>query len=188
MCGFRPAGQMAVTDAAYLLSGIEEEGAITHYVYRAGVRRAEKEVAADDLRQIGVQFFYVTREYEEDAKTKKKANGVKYDYFQKNLNVTVPLTSFGDFYKNNDPEHVSDYDIMQYGTSGIANVTIVNSFNAKKYKDNKLVSDNKYKTFDFNSNTLHLNRKPKENVSYMIYNENKIGLLQILLVGMMAKK
>lgn len=158
------ASQRAVTNQAYLMQGVESEGAITHYEYRAGAFRAFKDSGAGQKRDVVTQVYYVTREYEQDAKTKKKANGIKYDYYQ---NQDGTLVSFGDL--DND-----SHEMYNYGTEDLSCVTLVSSFNPKKYKSNGLMSDYKYKKSDINVKTLQLRKKPKKNVTLWIYNENSL--------------
>lgn len=158
------ASQRAVTNQAYLIQGVESEGAITHYEYRAGAFRGLKDTETGQKRDVVTQVYYVTREYEQDAKTKKKANGIKYDYYQ---NQDGTLVSFGDL--DND-----SHEMYNYGTDDLSCVALISSFNPKKYKSNGLMSDYTYKKSDINVKTLQLKKQPKKNVTLSIYNENSL--------------
>lgn len=158
------ASQRAVTNQAYLIQGVESKGAITHYEYRAGAFRGLKDTETGQKRDVVTQVYYVTREYEQDAKTKKKANGIKYDYYQNQDGI---LVSFGDL--DND-----SHEMYNYGTDDLSCVALISSFNPKKYKSNGLMSDYTYKKSDINVKTLQLKKQPKKNVTMSIYNENSL--------------
>lgn len=158
------ASQRAATNETYLIKSVESDGSIASYEYRAGAIRGTKDAGAGQERDVVTQFFYVTREYEQDAKTKKKANGMKYDYFQKQNGKLVTTADLDD----------EKHETWQYGKKGLETLTVVSSFNPQKYKDKKKMSDYTYKKASIDVNTLHLLKKPKKNVSLYIYNTNKL--------------
>ncbi len=158
------ASQRVSTNQSYLLKKITAEGTESHYEYRACSLRGERESGTGQIRDVVTEQFYVTREYEKDIKTKKKSNGVKYDYFQKQGDS---LVTFADFYESNN-------EIWQYGNSGLKTVTIVSNFNPNKYKTNGKYYDYKYKKSKVNADTLRLKSDTKKDVSLYIYNENKM--------------
>lgn len=158
------ASQRAATNETYLIKSVESDGSIDNYEYRAGAIRGTKDEGAGQQRDVVTQFFYVTREYEQDAKTKKKANGTKYDYFQKQNGKLVTTADLDD----------EKHETWQYGKKGLETLTVVSSFNPKKYKDKKKMSDYTYKKASIDVETLHLLKKPKKNVSLYIYNTNKL--------------
>lgn len=158
------ASQRAATNETYLIQSVEGDGSIDNYEYRAGAIRGTKDAGAGQERDVVTQFFYVTREYEQDAKTKKKANGLKYDYFQKQNGKLVTTADLDD----------EKHETWQYGKKGLETLTVVSSFNPKKYKDKKKMSDYTYKKASIDVDTLHLLRKPKKNVCLYIYNTNKL--------------
>lgn len=158
------ASQRAATNETYLIKEVESDGSIDNYEYRAGAIRGTKDAEAGQERDVVTQFFYVTREYEQDAKTKKKANGIKYDYFQKQKGKLLTTADL------NDEKH----EMWQYGKEGLETLTAVSSFNPKKYKDKKKMSDYTYKKSNIDVGTLHLLKKPKKNAELYIYNTNKL--------------
>lgn len=169
------ASQRVSTNQSYLLKKIVADGTESHYEYRAGSLRGEKESGTGQKRDVVMEQFYVTREYEKDTKTKKKSNGIKYDYFQKK--GSDDLRSYADFeerMENADGSPGTIYEAWQYGNSGLRTVTVVSTFNANKYKTNGKYYDYKYKKSKINANTLRLKSDTKKNVSLYIYNENKM--------------
>lgn len=158
------ASQRAATNETYLIKSVESGGRISNYEYRAGAIRGTRDMGAGQERDVVTQFFYVTREYEQAAKTKKKANGVKYDYFQKQ---NGNLATFADL---NDEKH----EAWQYGKEGLETLAVVGNFNPKTYKDKKKMSDYTYKKGSIGEDTLQLKKKPKKNVRLYRYNTNKL--------------
>lgn len=158
------ASQRAATNETYLIKSIESGGSITHYEYRAGGIRGSREAGAGQKRDVVTQFFYVTREYQQDAGTKKKANGTKYDYFQKQNDT---LTAFDDL---TDEAH----EVWQYGEEGLKALAVVSSYNPKKHKDNGKMSDYTYQKSSLDAAALHLKKRPKKDVSLYQYNKNKM--------------
>lgn len=163
------ASQRAATNETYLMESVESDGSIDHYEYRAGAVRGTRDTGAGQKRDVVTQFFYVTREYEQDAKTKKKANGIKYDYFQKQ---DGKLVTFADL---DDEKH----EAWQYGEDGLETLTIVSSFNPKKYKDKKKMSDYTYKKASIDAGTMQLKQKPKKSVYLYRYNTNKLLMSEL---------
>ncbi len=158
------ASQRAATNETYLIKSIESGGSITHYEYRAGGIRGSRDAVAGQKRDVVTQFFYVTREYQQDAGTKKKANGTKYDYFQKQNDT---LTAFDDL---TDEAH----EVWQYGEEGLKALAVVSSYNPKKHKDNGKMSDYTYQKSSLDTAALHLKKRPKKDVSLYQYNKNKM--------------
>ena len=159
-CGYGAASQRVSTNESYLLNKVTEGGQIQHYDYRPKLLRGEKP------RDIVVQGYYVTREYTEDQKTKKRSDGVKYDFFQ---NYRGTLLRFCDYIE-------SEREIRQFGTDEFRNATVVSRFNPNKYKagKNKTMSDYTYKKSAINADTLKLKKDTKKNVSIYIYNSQKM--------------
>lgn len=164
------ASQRALTNQTYLIQGVEEDGCISKYEYRAGAIRA-KAVDASQFREVVTQHYYVTREYEQDSKNeKKKANGIKYDYFQKQYNEekqAYELVSYDDLTGEAHEMHV-------YGVEKTQPLTLVSSYNPKKKSKKKKVTDYVYKKSDLNSATLQLKKKPKKSTTVYIYNSNRL--------------
>lgn len=154
------ASQRAATNETYLLQSIESGGSIT----RAGGIRGSGDAATGQKRDVVTQFFYVTREYQQDAGTKKKANGTKYDYFQKQKDT---LAAFDDL---TDEAH----EVWQYGEEGLKALAVVSSYNPKKHKDNGKMSDYTYQKSSLDAAALHLKKRPKKDVSLYQYNKNKM--------------
>lgn len=169
------ASQRALTNQTYLIQGVEEDGCISRYEYRAGAVRA-KAVDASQSREVVTQHYYVTREYEQDSKNeKKKANGRKYDYFQKQFNEekqAYELVSYDDLTGE-------AHEMAAYGTEKIQPVTLVSSYNPKKKSKKKKVTDYVYKKSDLNSGSLQLKKKPKKSTAVYIYNRNRLLTSQI---------
>lgn len=159
-CGYGAASQRVSTNESYLLNKVTEDGSIKHYEYRPKLLRGEKP------RDIVIQGYYVTREYTEDQKTKKRSDGVKYDFFQ---NYRGTLRRFCDYIE-------SEREIRQFGTDEFRNATVVSRFNPNKYKvgKNKSMSDYTYKKSAINTNTMKLKKDTKKNVSVYIYNSQKM--------------
>lgn len=157
-CGYGAASQRVSTNENYLLDKVTADGSIEHYEYRPKLIRGKKQ------REIVVQGYYVTREYTEDQKTKKKSDGLKYDFFQKR---------FGTLLRYCDYEE-GENELWQYGRTGFENAVIVSRFNPNKYKANKTMSDYTYKKSAINTNTLKLKKDTKKNVSIYIYNSQKM--------------
>ncbi len=168
--GWRIAAHRADTNQAYLLKSVTCDGTITNYEYRAGTIRGTKDGVEGQKRDVATQFYYVTREYKQDAKTNKKAEGIKYDYFQKQKDRDK-LVSYADGF--------DEIDTQQYGEDGLRNVTVISSYNPKKHKDNGRYSDYVYKKSSLDFSTLHLSSKPKKNVSLYIYNTKKMLTAEI---------
>ena len=169
------ASQRVSTNQSYLLTKVTADGSEQHYEYRACSLRGEKKSGTDQKRDVVTEQFYVTREYEKDTKTGKKSNGVKYDYFQKK--GEDDFRSYADFREKEKVENGGDginYEVWQYGNSGLKTVTVVSSFNPNKYKTNGKYYDYKYKKSKINANSLKLKNNTKKNVSLYIYNENKL--------------
>lgn len=163
--GYLIAGHRADTNQAYLINSVESEGCRTCYEYRAGAIRGTRDAGEGQKRDVATQFYYVTREYDQDVKTGKKANGIKYDYFQKQKGENN-LTTYFDFSNGTQAR--------QYGEDSLSNVTVETSYNPKKHKDNGLVSDYTYKVDQLNFSSMHLKKQPDKNVSLSIYNTNKL--------------
>lgn len=163
--GLNVAAQRGDTNQAYLITGVTVDGNTQKYEYRASTIRGKRDAEEGQERDVVTQFYYVTREYEQDSETGTKANGIKYDYFQKQ-DGKDELVSFADGFDK--------IEIRQYGETGIQNVTIVSTYNPKTHKDNGKYSDYMYKKSDINFSTLHLKNKPKKNVNLYIYNSNKL--------------
>lgn len=157
-CGYGAASQRVSTNENYLLNKVTSDGSIQHYEYRPKLIRGEKK------EKLVVQGYYVTREYTEDQKTKKKSDGLKYDFFQLRSGT---LLRFCDYYEGHD-------EIRPYGWDGIRNAVIVSRFNPNKYKANKTMSDYIYKKSQINTKTLHLKKDTKKDVSVYIYNSGKM--------------
>ncbi len=159
-CGYGAASQRVSTNESYLLNKVTEGGQVQHYEYRPKLLRGQKQ------RDIVIQGYYVTREYTEDQKTKKKSDGIKYDFFQKRYGT---LLRYCDYEENKS-------EIWQYGKEGFENAAIVSRFNPNKYKagKNKTMSDYTYKKSAVNTNTLKLKKDTKKNVSIYIYNSQKM--------------
>ncbi|MBD5088838.1 MAG: RHS repeat-associated core domain-containing protein [Clostridiales bacterium] len=169
--GFHVAAQRADTNQAYLITGITSDGNTTKYEYRASTIRGSKNTEGGQKRDVVTQFYYVTREYEQDSETGAKANGIKYDYYQKQDGKNE-LVSFADGF--------DEIEIKRYGEEGIQNVTIVSTYNPETYKNNSKYSDYAYKKSDIDFSTLHLKNKPKNNVSLYIHNSNKLLSAEVL--------
>ena len=169
------ASQRVSTNQSYLLNKITADGKETHYEYRAGSLRGEKESGTGQKRDVVTEQFYVTREYEKDIRTGKKSNGVKYDYFQKK--GSGGLRSYDDFREREDKEDGSAgtiYETWQYGNRGLRTVTVVSSFNPNKYKTNGKYYDYTYKKSKIDPETLRLKKDTKKDVTLYLYNENKL--------------
>lgn len=91
-CGHGAASQRVSTNESYLLNKVTADGSIQHYEYRPKLIRGKKEREGE--RDIVVQGYYVTREYTEDQKTKKKSDGLKYDFFQKQDGTLVRFCDY----------------------------------------------------------------------------------------------
>ena len=159
-CGYGAASQRVSTNESYLLNKVTADGSTVHYEYRPKLLRGKKQ------REIVVQGYYVTREYSEDQKTKKRSDGLKYDFFQKR---------FGTLLRYCDYEE-GENELWQYGRAGFENAVVVSRFNPNKYKagKNKTMSDYTYKKSAINTNTLKLKKDTKKNVSIYIYNSQKM--------------
>ncbi len=159
-CGYGAASQRVSTNESYLLNKVTVDGSTVHYDYRPKLLRGKKQ------RDIVVQGYYVTREYTEDQKTKKRSDGIKYDFFQKR---------FGTLLRYCDYEEGKS-ELWQYGKAGFENAVIVSRFNPNKYKagKNKTMSDYTYKKSAINTDTLKLKKDTKKNVSIYIYNSQKM--------------
>ncbi len=75
----------AITNEAYFVDSVKQDGGVTKYEYRAGVIRGDIDeadwIGDDELnRHVATQFYYVTREWEEDEATKKRANVSTSDF------------------------------------------------------------------------------------------------------------
>lgn len=179
------ASQRATTNRIFLLKSVTEGRSRNCYEYRGGVVRGSKE--GNMTRDVATIRWYVTREYEQDAITKKKANGTKYDYFQKQGSG---LVSYADFTEKDEDEKlaeasdrninvdkVDNEEFRVYGSSDLyGTVTLETSYNPKKHKDNKKVCDYLYKKSMIDSATLQLKNKPEKNTEIYIYNKN--GMLE----------
>ncbi len=158
------ASQRVSTNESYLLKKTTWDGCEQHYEYRAcSIRGPKCESGAED-RDVVVEGFYVTREYSKDAKTGKKTDGIKYDYFQKQDDT---LISYADFQE-------SENELWQYGREGLQTVTVVSRFNPNKYKTNGKFYDYTYTTADIDADTLRLSADTEKEVSLYIYNVNKL--------------
>lgn len=163
------ASQRAVTNETYLLTGAEEEGCIQKYEYRAGAIRTGKAASSQD-RDVVTQHYYVTREYEQAAgNTKKKANGRKYDYFQKQTDSkgSSQLVSYDDL---DDEKH----EMQAYGTDRLQCVTLVSSYNPNKKQKAKKFTDYVFGKKDIDASTLQLKKKPKKNTVVYVYNTRRL--------------
>lgn len=163
------ASQRAVTNETYLLTGAEEEGCIQKYEYRAGAVRTGKAAGSQD-RDVVTQHYYVTREYEQAAgNTKKKANGKKYDYFQKQTDSkgNTQLVSYDDL---DDEKH----EMQAYGTDRLQCVTLVSSYNPNKKQKAKKFTDYVFGKKDIDTATLQLKKKPKKSTTVYLYNANRL--------------
>ncbi|MCH5252901.1 MAG: hypothetical protein J1F22_07995 [Lachnospiraceae bacterium] len=158
------ASQRVSTNESYLLNKVSAEGGEQHYEYRACALRGERDAGLGQKRDVAVERFYVTREYEKDVSSGKKSGGQKYDYFQKQGNRFI---SYADFQQDKD-------EVWQYGKSGLEAVTVVSSFNPNKYKTNGKYYDYKYKKSKINEDTLRLASNTTKSVSLYIYNANKM--------------
>ena len=163
--------QRSATNQAYLLTKASSEGAADCYEYRASAVGASKNAGEGITRDVVTQRYYVTREYRQDTKTEKKAKGIKYDYYQKraaqNPGGSDILYGYQGFYDN--------HDWRAFQTAGIQNVTIVSTYNPRKHKNNKKVSDYRYAQGNLNLSDLSLVSKPKKTAKLYVYNQN--GLL-----------
>lgn len=158
------ASQRAATNETYLIKSVERDGSTENYEYRAGAVRGIRDAGAGQKRDIVTQFFYVTREYEQDIKTKKKTGGIKYDYFQKQKGKIVTFDDLDD----------EKHEAWQYGEEGLQTVSIVSSYSPKKHKDNGKMSDYTYKREKLDTETLQLKNKPAKQVSLYQYNQNRL--------------
>lgn len=179
------ASQRAATNQTFLLKSITEGRSRSCYEYRGGVVRGSKEGSM--TRDVATIRWYVTREYEQDTKTKKKANGIKYDYFQKQKSG---LVSYADFKekeedekiaeaaeKNIDVSEVDNEEFRVFGSPDLKHaVTLETSYNPNKHRDNNKVSDYLYKKNMLDSAVLQLKNKPKKSTEIYIYNKN--GMLE----------
>lgn len=163
------ASQRAVTNETYLLTGAQMDGCIQKYEYRAGAIRASK-AGRNQTRDVVTQHYYVTREYEQAAgNAKKKANGRKYDYFQKQTDGkgSSQLVSYDDL---NDEKH----EMQAYGTDRLQCVTLVSSYNPNKKQKKKKFTDYVFDKKEFDTAKLELKKKPKKSTSVYLYNTNRL--------------
>lgn len=163
------ASQRAVTNEAYLLTRAQMDGCIQKYEYRAGAIRAPK-AGSSQTRDVVTQHYYVTREYEQAVgNTKKKANGRKYDYFQKQTDSkgNSKLVSYDDL---DDEKH----EMQAYGTDRLQCVTLVSSYNPNKKQKKKKFTDYVFDKKDIDTATLELKKKPKKSTSVYRYNANRL--------------
>lgn len=165
------ASQRAMTNESYLIQGAEEEGCIHRYEYRAGAIRSASSDANQE-RDVVTQHYYVTREYDQSRKNaKKKANGFKYDYFQKQTDRknNTNLVSYEDL---DDEKH----EMQTYGTDKLQCMTLVSTYNPNKKQKAKKFTDYVYTKEDINISTLQLKKKPKRNTNLYVYNTNRLLL------------
>lgn len=156
------ASQRAMTNQTYLLQGISSCGSIEKYEYHSGGVRA----FSGEKRNVTTQQFYVTREYEQDQKSKKKANGIKYDYYQERG---------GNLYSYADLSDEKN-EIYAYGTDQIQNLTIVSSYNPNKTGKHTKYVDYTYKKSDIDIESLQLKKKPKRKTRLYVFNTNRLLL------------
>ena len=169
------ASQRAVTNETYLIQGAESEGSIKQYEYRAGAIRSASTDSQQE-RDVVTQHYYVTREYEQSGKNaKKKANGVKYDYFQKQTDSgnNTKLVTYADL----DNEH---HEMYAYGTDGLQNMTLVSSYNPNKKQKAKKFTDYVFAKEDINTTTLQLKKKPKKSTMVYVFNTNRLPVSETL--------
>lgn len=162
-CGGGIASQRAATNESYLLNKVTCDGAVMHYEYRTYVARGLR-TSQEQKRDVAVLGYYVTREYQEEEKTKKKTEGIKYDFFQQQ---GEKLIRFCDF--NDETEQV-----YNYGTGELRTTLLTSSFNPNSYKNNGAMSDYTYKKSAIDTTTLTLKKNTKKNVSAYIYNNRKL--------------
>ncbi len=165
------ASQRAMTNESYLIQGAEEEGCIRRYEYRAGAIRSASSDAKQE-RDVVTQHYYVTREYDQSRKNaKKKANGFKYDYFQKQTDRknNTKLVSYEDL---DDEKH----EMQTYGTDKLQCMTLVSTYNPNKKQKAKKFADYVYTKEDINISTLQLKKKPKKSTMVYVYDTNRLPL------------
>lgn len=165
------ASQRAMTNESYLLTGAQMDGCIQKYEYRAGAIRAPK-AGSSQTRDVVTQHYYVTREYEQAVgNTKKKANGRKYDYFQKQTDSkgNSKLVSYDDL---DDEKH----EMQAYGTDRLQCVTLVSSYNPNKKQKKKKFTDYVFDKKDIDTATLELKKKPKKSTMVYVYNKNRLPM------------
>ncbi len=165
------ASQRAMTNESYLIQGAEEEGCIRRYEYRAGAIRSASSDANQE-RDVVTQHYYVTREYDQSSKNaKKKANGFKYDYFQRQTDRknNTKLVSYGDL---DDEKH----EMQAYGTDKLQCMTLVSTYNPNKKQKAKKFADYVYTKEDINISTLELKKKPKKSTMVYVYHTNRLPL------------
>lgn len=163
------ASQRAVTNETYLLVGAEEDGCIQKFEYRAGAIRSPK-INSSQSRNVVTQHYYVTREYKQaSGNSKKKTNGRKYDYFQKQTDSkgNSQFVSYDDL----DDEK---YEMQAYGTDNLQCMTLVSAYNPNKKQKTKKFTDYVFAEKDINTSTLQLKKKPKKSTVVYVYNTNRL--------------